>query len=97
MSDFVHNPVPQVVVVQDLDKGGVKSQEIVNSDMDHRTEEQTKEALVLAAKHQTEAQKLIEKHQEENLKLTEPKEEKTTPKANVTVKKAPTAVAVKKK
>lgn len=51
MSDFVHNPIPQVVVVQDLENGGVKVHEVVNSDMDHRTEKQSKEASDLEAKH----------------------------------------------
>lgn len=65
MSDFVHDPIPQVVVVHDDLTGGVKAVEQVNSDMDHRTEDQTHDALDLETRHIVQVAELKTKQRQE--------------------------------
>lgn len=65
MSDFVHEPVPQVVVVQDPETGGTKAIEQVNSDMQHPTPDQYADMQQLKAKQaQERADLIMEQHEE---------------------------------
>lgn len=69
MSDFVHDPTPIVTVINQPEGAVMVTQE--NSDMMHRTAEQTAEELQLKAEHAEEITKLQEEHMDQNQKIEE--------------------------
>jgi hypothetical protein len=69
VSDFVHDPTPVVAVVNTPQGSVMVTQE--NSDMVHRTPDQTAEEMQLKAKQAEEVTKLQETHQVDNAKIAE--------------------------
>jgi hypothetical protein len=69
MSDFVHDPAPQVQVINGPEGSVVVTAE--NSDMVHRTAEQTQEVIELQAKQAEEMTELNEAHAEANAEVPE--------------------------
>lgn len=65
MSDFVHEPVPQVVIVVDPNTGENVAVEQVNSDFFHPSTEQVQDMAELKAKQLQERADLIQKQHEE--------------------------------
>lgn len=69
MSDFVHDPTPVVAVINQPEGAVMVTQE--NSDMMHRTAEQTAEEMALKQEHAEEITKLQEEHMVANQTIAE--------------------------